>query len=185
MRTNIFLIHGSFGYPTENWFPWMKGELENLGCQVFAPQFPTSSAQTLENWLKTFEGYRQYLNKDAIFIGHSLGPAFILSVLEKIDQPVKAAFFVSGFLGKINNPLYDRVNETFMKKFDWKKLKQNCGKFYVFHSDNDPYVPLRKAKELAKNLGIQIILVKGGGHLNEKAGYLKFELLLEKVKKEL
>lgn len=182
---NIFLIHGSFGHPNENWFPWLKGGLEKLGCRVFAPQFPTPPAQSLENWLKTFEDYRQYLNKDTIFIGHSLGPAFILSILEKIDQPAKAGFFVSGFLGKINNPLYDRVNETFMKKFDWQKIKQNCGKFYLFHSDNDPYVPLRKAKELAKNLGVEINLIKGGGHLNEKAGYLKFELLLEEVKKEL
>jgi len=183
--TNIFLIHGSFGHPDENWFSWLKEELEKLDCQVFVPQFPVSSEQSLGSWLETFKTYKKHLSKDTIFVGHSLGPAFILSILEKIDQPVQAAFFVSGFLGKINNPLYDRANESFMKKFDWQKIKQNCGKFYMFHSDNDPYVKLKKAEELAKYLGIEIILIKGGGHLNEKAGYLKFDLLLENIKKEL
>lgn len=182
---NIFLIHGSFGHPNENWFPWLKGELEKLGCHVFAPQFPLPPAQSLDSWLETFKEYEQYLNEDSIFIGHSLGPAFILSVLEKIDYSVKAAFFISGFLGKINNPVYDEANKAFMKKFDWQKIKRNCGVFYMFHSDNDPYVLLRKARELAKNLGVEIFLIKGGGHLNEKAGYLKFDLLLEKVKDEL
>lgn len=182
---NIFLIHGSFGHPDENWFPWLKGELEKSGCQVFAPQFPTPPEQSPEKWQKIFEYHEQYLNKEAIFIGHSLGPAFILHILEKIDRPVKAAFFVSGFLGKIGNPVYDEANKAFMKKFDWKMIKQNCGKLYMFHSDDDPYVPLRKARELAKNLGVEIILIKGGGHLNEKAGYLKFDLLLEEIKKEL
>ncbi len=52
----------------------------------------------------------------------------------------------------------------------------------VFHSDNDPYVPLKKAEELAKNLGVKVSLVKNAGHFNEDAGYTKFELLLEKIK---
>jgi predicted alpha/beta hydrolase family esterase len=46
-------------------------------------------------------------------------------------------------------------------------------------------VPLEKAKELAKNLDVNVILVKNAGHFNEKAGYTKFYLILEKIKKEL
>lgn len=182
---NIFLIHGSYGNPEENWFPWLKLELEKLGNSVFVPQFPVAPDQSLENWLETFGDYAQYLDRNSIMIGHSLGPAFVLSVLEKINQPIKAAFFVSGFLGKIDNPTYDEVNKTFMKEFDWQKIKENCKKFYIFHSDNDPYVRIEKAKELSKKLDTEIILIKGGGHLNEKAGYKRFDLLLEKVKNEL
>jgi len=182
---NIFLIHGSYGHPNENWFPWLREELEKLNCKVFVPQFPVPPAQSVESWLEVFENYRQYLDENSIMTGHSLGPAFILNILEKNNHPIKATFFVSGFLGKIDNPTFDEVNKTFMKEFDWQKIKKNCQKFYVFHSDNDPYVPLEKAEELAKNLGVKVILVKGGGHLNETAGYLKFDLLLEKIKNEL
>ena len=157
-----------------------------MGCKVFVPKFPTPENQSLENWLKVFEKYKQYLDENSIIVGHSLGPAFILNFLEKLDKPIKAAFFVSGFVGLLGNHEFDNINKTFVdKKFDWQKIKQNCKKFYVFHSDNDPYVPLKKAEELAKNLDANLILVKNAGHFNEKAGYTKFELLLENIKKEL
>jgi predicted alpha/beta hydrolase family esterase len=187
--TNIFIIHGAYGNPEDNWFPWLKSELEKLGCRVFVPKFPTPENQSLENWLKVFEDYKQYLDENSIVVGHSLGPAFLLNVFEKSDKPTKAAFFVSGFLNLSGNPDFDNIdniNKSFVEKsFDWQKIKQNCPKFFVFHSDNDPYVPLEKARELAKNLGVDVILVKNAGHFNEKAGYTKFELLLEKIKDEL
>ena len=66
--------------------------------------------------------------------------------------------------------------------FDWKKTKNNCGYFCVFHSDNDPYFDLKLGEELAEKLGVDLILVKGAGHFNEKAGYTEFPLLLEKIK---
>ena len=71
--------------------------------QVFVPRFPTPENQSLESWLKVFEDYRQYLNEDTIVVGHSLGPAFLLSVLETLDHPIKYAYFVSSFIGKIGN----------------------------------------------------------------------------------
>ena len=52
----------------------------------------------------------------------------------------------------------------------------------MFHSDNDPYVPLEKAKELAQNLGTEVTIVQGAGHFNENGGYTKFPLLLEKMR---
>lgn len=184
--TNVFIIHGAYGYPEENWFPWLKSELKTFGCKVFVPKFPTPENQSLENWLKVFEDYKQYLNENSIVVGHSLGPAFLLNILEKLDKPIKAAFFVSGFISLLGNPEFDEINKSFVEKsFDWQKIKQNCPKFFVFHSDNDPYVPLEQAEKLAKNLGVSVILVKNAGHFNEKSGYTKFQLLLDKIKQQL
>jgi len=181
--TNIFIIHGAYGGPEENWFSWLKSELEKLDCRVFVPKFPTPENQSLENWHKIFNYYNQYLNKNSIVVGHSLGPAFLLNIIEELDKPIKAAFFVSGFLDLLGTPDFDSINKTFIEKsFDFQKIKQNCPKFFVFHSDNDPYVSLEKAKKLAKNLGVDVILVKNAGHFNEKAGYFKFDLILEKIK---
>ena len=90
--TNVFIIHGAYGHPNENWFPWLKSELEKLGCKVFVPKFPTPENQSLENWLKVFKDYKQYLNENSIVVGHSLGPAFLLNILENLDKPIKAAF---------------------------------------------------------------------------------------------
>ena len=83
---NVYIIHGSYGTPDENWFPWLKSELEKLNCKVFVPKFPTPENQSLDTWMKIFEEYKDELNEDAIIVGHSLGPAFILSILEKLEE---------------------------------------------------------------------------------------------------
>ncbi|MFA5925952.1 MAG: alpha/beta hydrolase [Parcubacteria group bacterium] len=182
---NIFLIHGAYGDPEENWFPWIKSELEKRGLGVYVPKFPTPENQTLENWLAVFESCEKYVNKDSIFIGHSLGLAFILNLLEKSDRLIKAAFLVAGFVGYLGNPKFDEINKTFVdKKFDWEKIKKNCQKFYIFYSDNDPYVPAEKSREAVRRLEAESIFVKGAGHFNKDCGYDKFELLLDVLKKE-
>ena len=179
----IYIVHGSFGNPQENWFPWLKKELERLGYEVVVPIFPTPENQSLDSWRKVFFEENPNISSNSIFVGHSLGPAFILNILERIDKQVKACFFVSGFLGKLRNPEFDEINRTFTEReFDWEKIKENCSAFFVFHSDNDPYVPLEKAKELAQNLGTEVTIVQGAGHFNENGGYTKFPLLLEKMR---
>ena len=180
---NVFIIHGSFGSPEENWFPWLKQELEVLGVKVFVPAFPTPEGQSLAVWMKAFEEYKQFLDEETIFVGHSLGPAFILNVLEGLNKPVKAAFFVAGFVGNLNNPEFDELNKSFADRvFDWGKIRENCGRFFVFYSDNDPYVPIQKAQILGQMLGTEPIIVKEAGHFNDAAGYTKFPVLLEKIK---
>ncbi len=184
--TNIFIIHGAYGNPEENWFPWLKVELEKINCKVFIPEFPTPENQSLTTWLNVFEEYNQYVDENSIFVGHSLGPAFILNILEKIEKPVKACFFASGWIGLLGNPYFDKINKTLVdKKFDWRIIKQNCKKFFIFYSDNDPYVSLKKSEELSRNLGTEAILVKNAGHFNKETGYSKFELLLKEIKNSL
>ncbi len=184
--TNIIIIHGTGGSPNGNWFPWLKSELEKLDCRVFVPKFPTPQNQSLDNWLKIFKDYEKYLDENSIVVGHSLGPAFLLSVLENIKRPIKAAFFVAGFTGLLNNLEFDELNKTFVtKRFDWAKIRNNCKKFYVINSDNDPYGSLERGKIFTKNLGTELITLKNAGHINLEAGYSKFDFLLEKIKNEL
>lgn len=184
--SNIFIIHGAFGNPGENWFPWLKKELENIGHKVFVPKFPTPENQTLENWKNVFVKYEKFLDKDSIVIGHSLGSTFLLTILENLKEPIKASFFVAGFINLLGNPVFDEINKTFVNKnFDWQKIKQNCEKFYLFYSDNDPFIPIEESENLADKLDIKSLLVPNAGHFNKKVGFIKFELLLEDIKKEL
>ena len=177
---NVFIIHGVEGYPEENWFPWLKKELEVLGHKVFVPQFPTSENQTLSSWLKVLEQYKEFLTPTTIFVGHSLGVPFVLNVLEK--QVAKVAFLVAGFVGKAGNQFDDGMETFAQKSFDWQQIKSNCQNFVVFHSDNDPYIKLKKGQEIAEHLGVEVTIVKGAGHFNKTAGYETFDLLLEKIK---
>lgn len=179
---NAFIIYGAYGSSEENWFPWLKKELEELDYEVFVPDFPTPQGQTLENWREVFDGYKEFINEETIFIGHSLGPLFILDILQKLNIKVKASFFVSGFIKFLNLEEFDKINKTFIENnFDWDKITNNCQQFTVFHSDNDPYVSIEYADELAETLGTVPIIIKGAGHFNKNAGYTKFEDLLDKI----
>ena len=184
MNSVAVIVHGSYGSPDENWFPWLKGQLEKLGYEVFVPKFPTPKNQKLEVWMEIFDKYEESLDENSILIGHSIGCAFILSVLEKLEIKIKAAFLVAGFLGPLGNEFYDSISKTFTKKeFDWQKIKNNCDKFFVYHADNDPHVPLSKGEEIAEKTQGTLKIIKNAGHFNEKSGYKKFELLLEDIKK--
>jgi len=182
MKPNVFIFHGTGGSPNENWFPWLEQKLKAEGCKVFVPQFPTPEDQNLNSWLKVFEGYEKYLNENTILIGHSIGCAFILDILEKINTKVGACYLIAGFLGPLNLKV-DEYNKTISDKdFNWDKIKNNCSNFVLFQSDNDPYVPMEKAEELKEKLNGELVIIKNAGHFNKKAGYTQFPDLLEKLK---
>ena len=183
MKNSIFIFHGTEGYPEENWFPWLKQELEQKGCKVFVPQFPSPPTvpAKLAEWFDVLKNYEQDINKDSILIGHSLGGIFTLRTLEKLAHPVKAAFFVGTPIGVQPIKNYDRDNGFSGFSFDWESIKKKAADFVVFQSDDDSYVGLENGKELSKNLGVELSFVPNAGHFNKRAGYLKFEKLRDKV----
>lgn len=181
---SAFIIHGSNGGKNTHWYPWLKKKLEERNLQVFLPQFPIHEDQILKNWLDTLTPIKKYLD-GSIMIGHSLGVPFIINVLNQWGQEIQAAFLVSGFTGKLEVKNEPNIPDFAERPFDWGKIKENCKHFYVIHSDNDPYVPLEKAEELAKNLGVNVILVKEGEHFQAQSGFETFDLLLEKIDEEI
>ncbi len=177
-----FIIHGAYGNPHENWFPWLRKELMGFDYEVISPTFPTPENQSLETWDAVFEKYQDQLDENTIMIGHSLGCPFILNVLQNIDIKIKAIYLVAGFHTLLDHPI-DEINKTFVENsFDWNKIKSNCEKIVMFSGDNDPYINLDISDELAKILNAEYEVIKNGGHLNATAGYTKFEVLLSKIK---
>lgn len=178
--STIFIIHGVGGNPEENWFPWLKAELEKRGNRVIVPQFPTPEGQTLENWLTTLKTYEAELSSETIFVGHSLGGCFVLNLLEL--YPAKAAFLVAPVFGKVENIFAPTMKSFYEYNFNWELLKNNCHHFEIFHSENDPYLKLEETEKLAKALDTPLTLIPGAGHFNAKAGYTTFEQLLERIR---
>ena len=183
MRSNVFIFHGTEGYPEENWFPWLKEKLEAKGCQVIVPKFPTPPIvpAKITEWFGVLKNYEQEINENTILVGHSLGGVFSLRILEELKQPVKAVFLTGTPIGVKPILNYERDSSFSGFDFDWEKIKKNAKHFEVFHSDNDPFVGLGNGKELAKNLGVELSFVPNAGHFNKKAGYTKFEELWEKL----
>ena len=176
---NFLIIHGVYANPDANWFPWLKKELESRGYEVIVPKFPTPLDQSLESWTRVIENYENKINEETVLIGHSLGASFVLNYLEKTNKKIKAAYLVAGF-HKLLGGQYDELNKSFLdKEFNWEKIKSSCGKFFVFASDNDEYVPFEITQDLVQKLNAEFNIVPGGGHLSKNSGYEDFFMLLE------
>jgi len=87
---SAIIIHGTGGYPGENWFPWLKGKLEDEGYLVHVPRFPTPENQDPEHWFEAFEKYEEYVGIGTIIIAHSGGrelPAWLLKAASQRVTP--------------------------------------------------------------------------------------------------
>lgn len=181
--TKAIIIHGAGGNPNSNWFPWLRSELEKLKLQVLIPQFPLEERQNLANWMAEFQKWSNAADESTIMIGHSIGPAFILNFLEKSGKSVAAAFLVAPFVGRLNNAIFDPLNSSFAEReFNWARIKQHCMAFYIYSSDNDPYVPVQKGEFLSMKLDAKYKIIHDGGHLNAASGFTKFDPLLEDIR---
>jgi hypothetical protein len=178
----IFIFHGAYGHPGENWFPWLKAELEKLGATVIVPKFPTPADQSLESWMNVVGLYQ--IGPNDVLIGHSIGAALAMKILE--EHKVKAAFLVAGFIGELGFSNVDGINSSFFKEpMRYNRMRINCKKIFVIGSDNDPYVPLAQTNALAKNLMVEPIVVTGAGHFNAKSGYIRFPMIIKLLKEVL
>lgn len=179
---NAVILHGTNGYPEENWFTWLKGELEEKGYKVWLPQLPKCDKPNVDTYNKFLIQDWEY-NSETTLIGHSSGAVEILSLLENLPEGIviDKAILVAGFIDNLN---WDALNELFIHSFDWDKIKSKCKKFVLIHSDNDPYVPLEHGNVLKKNLGADLILKEGQKHFSVGSfgeEYKKFPLLLELI----
>jgi predicted alpha/beta hydrolase family esterase len=163
----------------------MKKQLEELGHRVFVPKFPTPEGESLTSWLEVLRDYEKYIDENTIIIGHSKGGLFLLRVLERLEKPIEAAFFISTPIG-IRPILYFDADSMFSGfNFNWDKIKIHAKYYSVYHSDNDPYVDLENGNQLAKKLGVALNFIPEAGHLNAESGYTTFEALLEEIKTKL
>lgn len=194
------IFHGAFGSAKGNWYPELKEKLLSLGQEVIIPQFPVDNwemvtmqglnkdlkYQNLENWFKTFE--KEVLpkikkNEKVCFIGHSLGPIFILHIVSKYNLQLDSAIFVSPFMDRLNLKVewqFDHANKTFYKTdFDFDKLKKLIPVSYVLYSESDPYVSRSHPLLFAKALDSSFIQVKKAGHLNSEVNMNEFPLVFD------
>ena len=63
------IVHGSYGSPFENWFPWLYEKLTAEGKNVLVPQFPCGAKiQNYDNWKRVLDAYKHLINENTTFI---------------------------------------------------------------------------------------------------------------------
>ena len=189
-KYDIVIMHGTGGSPEGNWFGWLADKLRAEGHNVFVPRFPTPENQSVKSWCEVLRNSAPIFDNNTILIGHSLGAAYLLHVLESLGgdaacpvfKNIHQSIFVSGFAEPLGGK-FDELNADFINhNFNWEKIRNVAGKITILHGDNDPYVPMSAAENLARNLQTELTVIPNGGHLNAEFGYTEFPEILEVLK---
>lgn len=182
MKDNYIIIHGSFGSPFVNWFPWLRSEIENRNLEVYTPDFPVGVGyQNYQNWSNLLKTYveAEILNENTIIFAHSIAPIFVCKFLIENKIKVKRLVFVCGFNNYLGiSKAYDTVNKTMFLN-NLTEVKKYCNDIICYFSKNDPYVKYEVEKEFADTISDKQVIIDDGGHLNAESGYIEFKELLE------
>lgn len=181
---NAFIIHGTGGNSQENWFQWLKFELEILWIKTIVPDFWDDAKPSINKWKEIFAQYVDEIHEETLFIGHSLWGSFLLKFLENFSWKVHLLATVWSPIWVKPIRFYDG-DYDFLDGFDfnWEKIKFKTSNKIVFHSDNDPYVSLWNGEALSQNTWTKLIFIPKAGHFNEASWYTEFPRLLEEIKK--
>lgn len=155
-----------YGKSTDNWYPWLKKELEKKGYKVFVPELPTmyTSLPDMQKQLTYIEKNFKF-EKDTLVFGHSLGCLLAMRLAEKYKY--KKMYLIAG---------WDFDDLTTEHRLFWKtpinhkKIKTNVKKIYCFSSDNDPYITAIQSADMCKRLNGVFVLINGKSYFSEKQG---------------
>ena len=179
MKKRILIIHGWESNSREHWFLEEKARLKKLGYEVTVPDMPDTFHPKQEEWVKVIEDFAP--DENSILIGHSLGGVTILRYLERTNKKLSKCILIATPVRKLKRPDYnfEPIDHFFEPDFDWKKIKKSSEKFIVLNQTKDPWVDPPHGRDLAKNLGVELILIEGNDHFDK----IDFELLEKHILK--
>ena len=167
LKVKVLMVHAFEGHKNSNWFPFVRRELENLGCKVFAPTMSTSKNPTVKSWVKELTPYIKKLDEDSIIICHSLGSKAIMHALNKNDKKVGKVFLVASALGSQKKDWdwfhkewpssdIDSLKKFWKEKVNWKDADSKIKQTHIILSKDDPYIAVRHYKDIKiKNVILQ------------------------------
>ena len=183
---NTLILHGTGSTSQDNWFPWLKHELEKNSFKVWVPDLPNNNFPSISRWNKhIFNNKDWHFNQDSILVGHSAGAIEILGLLQALPKDIKvdSCFLVGSFKNDLG---WEQLKDLFIKPFDFELIKPKANKFILFHSDDDPHCPLDHAQYLTEKLDGELIMIPNKGHLSGGTVgdiYNSFPELLELITK--
>jgi hypothetical protein len=164
--------------PRKDWKEALSRELaENF--DILMPQMPSKTNACYKEWKIWFERIIPLLNKELIFIGHSLGGIFLAKYLSENDLPkkIKATILVAA---PFDDEKSGRSLADFKLPSSLERFAKQGGKIYLLQSKDDPEVlpeQLEKYKQALSNA--KTMVFDDRGHFNQES----FPEIIELIKK--
>lgn len=131
------LFHGTDCNPDDFWYPWLAAKLNSENIPTEVPSYPTINHESIEAFIPKVMDSHEF-DSETILIGHSAGAPLLLSILERLETPVKLAVLVAGYARQ--RPADDGTPDPVIQaSYDWQKIKDNCESFIFINSTDDPW----------------------------------------------
>jgi predicted alpha/beta hydrolase family esterase len=170
--TKVIMVHGWGGNKEQGWFLPLKKELEKEKFEVINENMPETFHPNIEKWVNELRKISGKISEDTYFIGHSIGCQTIMRFLEKSSNKIGWAILIAAWLN-LNDGTWDETYTYEIAKpwietpINFEKIKDNCKKFLVILSKDDPYVPVKDAEIFKKELDANIMIIDKRAHIEE------------------
>src|SRR3989344_70783 len=162
---------------SENWFPYVKKELEDKGFNVSARNMPDPDLARKEYWLPFILDELE-ADENTVAIGHSSGAVAILRLLEShklLGTIIIGACYTD--LGDQNEKESGYYNDP----WQWEKIKKNASWIVQFASQDDPYIPIKEARYIHEQLSSEYHEYNDEGHFGSDVNKEEFPELIQVI----
>lgn len=174
----IFIPGNGGGGPNDNWFPYLKKELEKYGVTIIASEFPDNDLAREKYWLPFIKNILK-ADKDTILIGHSSGAVAAMRFAE--NNKILGSVLVGVCYTDLGDEK-EKVSGYYNRPWNWKNIKNNQEWIIEFASTDDPFIPIEEPRFIQKKLNSQYYEYTSYGHFH----HIKtFPELLTQLKEKL
>jgi predicted alpha/beta hydrolase family esterase len=148
MAPKVVLIHGNGGCTAaDGWLPFVERDLRALGLEVINETFPDNVRARATIWLPHLEALGA--DERTVLIGHSSGAVAAMRYAE--THRLLGSVLVGVCHSDLGDP-GERASGYYRQPWRWDAIRSNQQWIGLFHSADDPLIPVEEARFVAAQL---------------------------------
>ena len=177
MSNKTLILHGWGGSDAPHWQAELAAEIAKDYGTVSFPLLDNCHFPSKNRWVRQVKQLLEEFKPDTV-ICHSLANTLWFWLCQEEPVEVERLFMVS--------PPSLKTTEATIKTFFPCEVPKNiyAKKVHLLVSDNDPWVKLEEAQEIAISIDADFTVIKDAQHLNAESGYGKWKLIEDLVLKK-
>lgn len=177
----IFIPGNGGGSPKDNWFPYLKEELEKENVEVIASEFPDNQLAREAYWIPFLKNDLK-ADEQTVLVGHSSGAIAAMRFSEV--NKIKGSVLVGAYYTDLELAT-EKQSGYFNRPWNWQSIVDNQSWIIQFASINDPWIPIEEARFVHERLQSEYYEFLDQGHFGGDYKKPVFPELLEALKAKL